>query len=510
MFTDILSATLQGINALIVHVETDIASGMPVFNIVGSPGQEIRESRDRIRAALKNNGISIPPSRVTINLSPGDLKKDGTHYDLPITIGMLISMQYLPEGCAEGILFMGEMGLNGEIRAVKGVLPVVQAAAKAGICECIVPADNAAEGSIVPGIKVRGASDLASVIMYLMGKDEDMLPAVSADPASVYDENKSFIPDFDQVRGQERAKRAALISASGFHSLLMTGPPGAGKSMIARRIPGILPPLTFSESLELTSIYSVAGCMPKGKALISTRTFQAPHHSVTRQALVGGGLYPMPGMISLAHRSVLFLDELPEFGRDVIESLRQPLEDKSIQISRVRYSVEYPADFLLVCAMNPCPCGYFPDRGRCKCTENEIRRYLGKISGPLLDRIDLCTELKNVDITDIRSGGTGMSSGEMSEMVGRAREAQSRRFRGTSYRFNADLKAEDIDRVCSLGKDEAELMEKLYKQLSLSARSYHRILRVSRTIADMEGSEVITRKHLLEAVSYRPDLDYFR
>ena len=510
MFTDTLSASLQGINALIVHVETDIAVGMPVFNIVGSVGAEIRESKDRIRAALKNNGITIPPSRITINLSPGDLKKDGTHYDLPITIGMLVSMEFLPQGCADGILFMGEIGLNGEIRAVKGVLPVVQAAAKAGISECIVPADNAAEGSIVPGIKVRGASDLQEVVSYLMNKDEDFLPSVYTDPEAVFDENKGYIPDFDQVRGQERAKRAAVISASGFHSLLMTGPPGAGKSMIARRIPGILPPLTLSESLELTSIYSVAGCMPKGKALISTRTFQSPHHSITRQALVGGGPYPRPGIISLAHRSVLFLDELPEFGRDTIESLRQPLEDKNIQISRVRYSVEYPADFLLVCAMNPCPCGYFPDRGRCNCSENDIRRYLGKISGPLLDRIDLCTELKNVEISDIRSVEKGTSSAEMSEMVCRAREAQNRRFKGTTYRFNADLKAEDIDRFCFLGKEEGELMEKLYKQLSLSARSYHRILRVSRTIADMEGSEMISGRHLLEAVSFRPDMDYFR
>ena len=510
MFTDTLSATLQGINALIVHVETDISNGLPVFNIVGSPGTEVREAKDRVKSALKNNGVYIPPSRITVNLSPGDLRKDTTAFDLPICIGMMTAMEYLPIEVTEGILFLGEIGLNGEIRPVRGVLPVVMAAAKAGIKECIVPADNASEGSIVPGIVVRGAPDLRSVIDHLMDTGEDILPAVHTDTSHMFEGNAAGADDFDDVRGQERAKRAAVISAAGFHSLLMTGPPGAGKSMIARRIPGILPPLTLSESLELTSIYSVAGKMPKGRALISSRSFQAPHHTITGQALVGGGPVPMPGIISLSHRSVLFLDELPEFGRDAIESLRQPLEEKSIRISRVRYNVEYPADFLLICAMNPCPCGYFPDRNKCRCTENEISRYLGKISGPILDRIDLCAELKSVDITDIKSDKRGLSSPEMSDMVARAREMQNKRYKGTGYRFNADLKADDMDEICRLGKRESDLMEKLYREFDLSARSYHRILRVSRTIADIEGSESISEKHLLEAASFRPDLDSFR
>ncbi len=510
MFTETLSATLQGINALIVHVETDISNGLPVFNIVGSPGTEIREARDRIRAALKNNDILLPPQRITINLSPGDLKKDGTGYDLPIAIGILTAMNYLDPDAVSGILFLGEIGLNGEIRSVRGVLPVVTAAAKEGIKECIVPADNAGEGAMIPGIKVRGASSLEEVIEYLITGREEILPAVSADPKPVFDNRDERIPDFAQVKGQERAKRAAVISAAGFHSLLMTGPPGAGKSMIARRIPGILPPLSLPEALELTAIYSVAGCMPKGKALIGSRTFQAPHHSVTRTALVGGGQYPKPGIISLAHRSVLFLDELPEFGRDTIECLRQPLEDKMISISRVRYNVEYPADFLLICAMNPCPCGYYPDRGKCSCTENEIKKYLGRISGPILDRIDLCTELKNVDMADMRSDDKGLTSAEMTEMVERARKAQEERYKGTGIRFNSDLKADETDRICRLRPKEEKLMEGLYKKLGLSARSYHRILKVSRTIADIEGSEDITAEHLLEASSYRPDLDYFR
>ncbi len=510
MFTDTFSASLRGINAIIVHVETDISTGLPVFNIVGSAGQEIREARDRVRSALKNNGISIPPSRLTVNLSPGDLKKDGTSFDLPIAVGILTAMEYIPPESTKDILFVGEIGLNGEIRAVRGVLPIVQAAQKAGIKECIVPLDNAFEGSIVPGIKVRGASDLDQVIDYLAYKDESVMPAHVTDPMNLISENMEEIPDFDQVRGQERAKKAAVISAAGFHSLLMTGPPGAGKSMIAGRIPGILPPMTLSESLELTSIYSIAGRMPKGKALICNRSFQAPHHSLSVQALTGGGADPRPGLVSLAHRSVLFLDELPEFSRDAIESLRQPLEEKRIYISRVRYSVEYPCDFLLVCAMNPCPCGFYPDRGRCRCTENEIRRYLGRISGPILDRIDLCTELKNVDISEIRNGKYTLCSSEMSEMVHRAREAQDIRFKGTHYRFNADLNAEDTVKYCVLGRKENELMESLYKTLGLSARSYHRILRVSRTIADIEGSTEISEKHLLEAASYRPDLDYFR
>ena len=510
MFTDTISASLRGINAIMVHVETDISTGLPMFNIVGSVGQEIREARDRIRSALKNNGISIPPSRLTVNLSPGDLKKDGTSYDLPIAIGILTAMEFIDPESTKDILFVGEMGLNGELHPVRGVLPIVQAAAKAGIKECIVPLDNADEGSIVPGICVRGAGDLQQVIDYLIYKEDSYMPQIITDPAKLIEENTDRIPDFDQVRGQERAKKAAVISAAGFHSLLMTGPPGAGKSMIARRIPGILPPMTLSESLELTSIYSIAGRMPKGKALICNRSFQAPHHSLSVQALAGGGADPRPGLVSLAHRSVLFLDELPEFSRDAIEALRQPLEDKKIFISRVRYSVEYPSDFLLVCALNPCPCGYFPDRGRCRCTENEIKRYLGKISGPILDRIDLCTELKNVDISDIRSDGKSLSSSEMSEMVHRAREKQEERFKGSNYRFNADLNAEDTVKFCELGKKENELMEKLYKSLGLSARSYHRILRVARTIADINGCESITKDHLLEASSYRPDLDYFR
>ncbi|MBO4883015.1 MAG: YifB family Mg chelatase-like AAA ATPase [Lachnospiraceae bacterium] len=510
MFTDTLSATIQGINALIVHVETDIANGLPTFNIVGSAGTEVKEARDRVRSALKNNGINIPPSRVTINLSPGGLRKDSTAFDLPICIGMLTAMEYLPEESTEGILFLGEIGLNGEIRPVRGVLPVVMAAKTEGVKECIVPTDNASEGSIVPGITVRGASDLKSVVEYLINKDDSLLPATHTDPEGLFNENAGVIPDFDEVRGQERAKRAAVISAAGFHSLLMTGPPGAGKSMIARRIPGILPPLTLPESLELTSIYSVAGKMPKGKALICTRSFQSPHHTITGQALVGGGPIPMPGIISLSHRSVLFLDELPEFGRDAIECLRQPLEEKSIRVSRIRYTVEYPADFLLISAMNPCPCGYFPDRNRCRCSENEINRYLGKISGPILDRIDLCTELKSVEIKDMTSEKIGLKTSDMAEMVLKAREMQERRYKGTKYRFNSELKADDMDEVCRLGKKESELMEKLYKQFSLSARSYHRILRVSRTIADIEGSEEICTKHLLEAASFRPDLDYFR
>ena len=510
MFSNILSAAIQGINAQIINVETDMSNGLPMFNIVGSPGPEIREAKDRIRAALKNNGITIPASRITVNLSPGDLKKDGTAFDLPMTIGLLVSMEHLPEESCNGILFAGELSLDGEIKPVRGILPIVQTAAKKGIRECIIPADNIGEGSIVPGIKVRGARTLNEVITYLSSGDENELPAVSTDPLSLIEKCKDKIPDFDQVKGQERAKRAAVISAAGFHSLLMTGPPGAGKSMIAKRIPGILPPLTLSESLELTSIYSVAGKMPKGKALISSRSFQSPHHSISRHALVGGGSDPKPGIISLAHRSVLFLDELPEFGRDTIESLRQPLEDKTIHIARVRYSVEYPSDFLLVCAMNPCPCGYYPDRGKCRCTENEIKHYLSKISGPILDRIDLCTELKNIDIYEIRDRKGGISTSEMGEMVAKAREAQDKRFKGTSYRFNSDLKADDMEKHCELGLKESDLMEKLYKELSLSARSYHRILRVARTIADIEGEEFINGNHLLEAASFRPTMEYFK
>ncbi len=497
----------MGIHASMVQVEVDATSGLPSMSMVGSLGSEVRESRERVMAALKNAGIDIPPKHVTVNLSPADLRKEGTAYDLPIAIGMLEALGFFPEGSAKGILFLGELGLNGEIRAVRGVLPIVREAAAIGISECIVPEVNAAEGAVIPGIRVRGAKDLEQVMVFLLAKEkerENILPIkqVSVDKLFQKDILRSG-NDFSEVKGQETAKRGAKIAAAGFHNLLMLGPPGAGKSMIAKRIPGIMPPLTLDESLEVTAIYSVAGQLGE-RALMTQRPFQSPHHTISSPALTGGGVIPRPGIISLSHRVVLFLDELPEFQRASLDSMRQPMEDKQVQITRTGGNLIYPSDFMLVCAMNPCPCGYFPDRNRCRCTEPQIKRYAGHVSGPILDRIDLCVELQAVGVESLQKEACGESSEEMRKQVEKARKIQMERFQGTAYRFNGDIQAADMDRFCYLGEAEKRCMKKLYEEMGLSARSYHRIRKVARTIADLQGEDRIRTEHLLEAAMYRP------
>ena len=422
-------------------------------------------------------------------------------------------MEYFEPAAADGILFLGELGLDGEIKKVRGVLPIVREAAARGIRECIVPSANAKEGAAISGIRVRGAAHIREVLRFLAGnavEREKILPAAAEENAG--GDAKSMcegMPDFEQVSGQETARRAAEIAAAGFHNLLMVGPPGAGKSMIAKRIPGILPPLTRDESLEVTSILSVAGLLEEGTALVDERPFRSPHHTISQAALVGGGSNPMPGMISLAHRGVLFLDELPEFQRVALDSLRQPLEEHKVNIARVGGNVTYPSDFMLVCAMNPCPCGFYPDRNRCRCTEPQVKRYMGKISGPILDRIDLCVELQPVELAGLRGGRKAESSAVIRERVRLARERQTERFRGTGCRFNADIDAANIERYCPLGEEEQQYMEQLYHSLQLSARAYHRILKVARTIADLAGEEQIKGEHLLEASFFRPTLEYW-
>ena len=512
MYSNIISGALQGVRSVLVNVEVDVSSGIPLFAMVGCPGSEVRESKERVWAAFKNSQLPMPVARITINLSPADMHKEGTSYDLPIAIGILESSEVIPAGNSGSILFLGELGLNGEIRPVRGVLPIVTEAAKRGIKECIIPAGNAAEGAIVPGVIIRGAESLTQVLEYLKSPSEEKLPR---EPVCSFENDSSdassaeYEEDFADVNGQDAAKRAAMISAAGFHSFLMTGPPGVGKSLIARRIPSIMPPLSREESLEVTTIYSVAGKLPPGSTLIKKRGFESPHHTVTLPALTGGGQNPRPGAISLAHRSVLFLDELTEFDRKAIDSLRQPLEDHEVRISRARYSISYPADFLLVCAMNPCPCGYYPDRNKCRCTDNTIRKYLGRVSGPILDRIDLCVQMSPVSIKDISAGKKGITSAEMRSRVILARIAQKKRYEGTSYRFNSEIKGSDLDKYCPLDEDVKAFLGDMFDKLGLSVRSYHRIIRVSRTIADIEGSESIRREHILEAASYRPNFEYW-
>lgn len=514
MYSAIYSGALCGVSAYLVSVEVDIARGLPGFGMVGSLGCEVRESRERVMVALKNVGIDMPPCRITVNLSPADVKKEGTAYDLPIAVGVLEAMGILPSGAAAGILFLGELGLDGELKKARGVLPIARAAEAGGVSQCIVPRSNAKEGAVIPGVAVRGAENICQVIEFLTAGSAEaagaVLPAEEVDTGRLFQgESSGERLDFRDVSGQREARRAAEIAAAGFHNLLMVGPPGAGKSMIAKRIPGILPALSLEESLEVTSVVSVAGLMREGEALVTQRPFRSPHHTISQAALIGGSAYPRPGIISLAHRGVLFLDELPEFQRIVLDALRQPIEEHLVNISRVNGNVTYPSDFMLVCAMNPCPCGYYPDRNRCRCSETQVRRYMGKVSGPILDRIDLCVELHPVDIAGLKEREGAESSEDIRGRVMRARERQNDRFEGSRYRFNGDIEASCIDRYCALGKEEQACMEQLYHSLRLSARSYHRILKVARTIADLAGMERIDTEHLLEAACYRPSLEYW-
>lgn len=509
MYSEILSGAFVGIQAYMVGVEVDIAPGLPCFNMVGSLSGEVRESRERVSVALKNAKIAIPCAHITVNLSPADRRKEGTAFDLPIAVGIMQSMEYFPGESTKDVLFLGELGLNGEIRRVKGVLPIVREAARLGIRECIVPRENAQEGAVIPGIRVRGAENISEVLRFLRdGEEVQALLPVHVDVSEFFDDGREPEEDFSQVNGQEVAKRAAEIAAAGFHNLLMTGPPGAGKSMIARRIPGILPPLTVEESLEVTAVYSVAGMLGE-KALMTDRPFQSPHHTVSQAAFIGGSTVPKPGVISLAHRGVLFLDELPEFHRGILDGMRQPLEEHQVYVSRMNGSVTYPAKFMLVCAMNPCPCGYYPNINRCHCTQPQVKRYMGKISGPVLDRIDLCVELRPVDLESIQTRVKGESSRQIRERVMAARQIQRERFRGSRYRFNADIEAADVAQYCPLGEEEKAYVEQLYGSLNLSVRGYHRLLKVARTIADLERVENIQTEHLLEAACYRPAQGYW-
>ena len=516
MFSTIFSGAIFGVSAYLVSVEVDIANGLPAFYMVGSLSMEVRESRERVTVALKNAGIVLPPCRITVNLSPADRKKEGTAFDLPVAVGLLESMGMIGQEATEGILFLGELGLDGEVKKVKGVLPIVQAAAAGGIMQCIVPAANAREAAVVPGMRVWAAENVLDIIRFLTAEEKErveILHRVTVDIESLFAKGSQSsdggCPDFSDVTGQESARRAAEIAAAGFHNLLMVGPPGAGKSMIAKRIPGILPALTLEESLEVTSVVSVAGLMEEGEALVTRRPFRSPHHTISQAALIGGSIVPRPGMISLAHRGVLFLDELPEFQRIVLDALRQPLEDRQVNIARISGNVTYPSDFMLVCAMNPCPCGYYPDGNRCHCTQVQVSKYMGKVSGPILDRIDLCVELQAVDYASLKSRTGGECSGDIRRRVEKARLRQKERFEGTGYRFNGDIDASVIEKYCMLGEEQQKCMERLYTSLRLSARAYHRILRVARTIADLEGAEQIEIRHLMEASYYRPSLEYW-
>lgn len=496
------TAIVHGIASVAVSVEADVSDGMPIFEMVGFLASEVKEARERVRTALRNSGYILPAKRITINLSPADVRKSGSGFDLPIAVAILTALGLVDEERLPKMIIVGEVGLNGNIQPVSGILPIVCESRKRGFHSCMVPSGNVNEAELVKEMNVIGVSNLQEVIYFLnVGNVPKQRPTENMIVKNMPEKEL----DFAEINGQKFLKRACEVSVSGMHNLLMVGPPGSGKTMAAKRIPSILPPMQEEEKMELSKIYSVSGMFDQQKGLLDQRPFRCPHHTVTPQGLAGGGQYPKPGEISLAHSGVLFLDELPEFQRNSLEILRQPLEDKEVRLVRLAGNYCYPADFLLVAAMNPCKCGYYPDMQKCRCTDNMIHQYLNRISQPLLDRIDICVETPQLRYEELIGAGKEKSetSIQIRERVVRTHEIQIKRFEGTKIRFNSQIPAALISEICPLNRKQEEYMKDIYRKLNLSARAYHKILKVARTIADIDESEKITMTHLNEAICYR-------
>lgn len=504
IFCTVNGGAISGISAYPVSVEADIGNGLPNFSMVGLLSSEVKESRERVRAAIRNSGFSLPAKRITINLSPADIRKEGSSFDLPIAAAILISLGLVKSKNLKESMLVGELSLDGTVKEVNGILNIVLMAKEIGIRRIFIPRANAEEGALVRDIEVIGVSSLSELVNNL--NNPDSVSAVSR--------NQTFVPeaikadpgiDLKEIRGQEVAKRAVEIAVAGMHNLLMVGPPGSGKSLIAHSMPTIFPELSYEEMIEITGIYSSLGLLGK-KSTASSHPFRAPHHTITQQALVGGGRTPRAGEVTLAHKGILFLDELPEYARNVLETLRQPMEEHKVTINREKTSCEFPANFMLVAAMNPCPCGYHPDKSRCHCTQYAIRRYTDKISGPLLGRMDMCTYMNPVEINMLQTEELNEASEDIRQRIEKARWIQKKRYQETENVFNSRLRPSEIRKFCPVGEDVQKILTKYVKDKGCSARGYHKILKIARTIADLDGEKEIRREHIMEAAAYRNNM----